>query len=332
MKKGVSLAAVVLAVVATLSIGWNIYQAGSLRQLRAKLEVAEAASATARPEPSAPSFIGGADGSGTQRPPGADAEEAAAANAVAAGNRADQENDPIAGMSSQALRDMMANPSMQEMIHAQQESLMKIAFDDLFAWLDLPEDEAKELVDLLVEYELTGMDSALKAMDPALSQEDRASLLEGIKAEKDTVKEQIHAYLGDGERVEYFEAYKESLPERTQVSDLRKLLAETGSPLSQEQEQELLNTIYDARTKYPFDHDFTDKETMDPTQVTPSNLERYAQQYQQMQEQVRNQAGQILSADQLETFAKAQEQQRAMQQMGLQWVSRLFGSSSEQSQ
>ncbi|HUF63999.1 MAG TPA: hypothetical protein VMN36_18110 [Verrucomicrobiales bacterium] len=327
MKKGVSLVAVLLAVIAAVSIGWNIYQTLEMRQLRAELDEAHAAR-TAGMAPSNPSLIGAVDES--EKQPSAGSETAPAVGP--AGNDVEQGNDPFAGMTPEALRQMMSSPSMQEIIRVQQEGMMKYFYGDLLAWLDLPEDQAKEFMEMLVDYQLTGMDTAFEAMDPALSQEDRVKLLNQIKEEKDLAKEQIHAYLGDAERVEYFEAYNESLPEQIQVSDLRKLLADSGSPLSSEQEQELLNTIYDARTGFPFDHDFTNQEKIDPTQVTQANLERYTQQYQQLQDQVRDQAGQILTAEQLETFAKAQEQQRAMQQMGLQWMSRLFGGSGESSQ
>ena len=116
-----------------------------------------------------------------------------------------------------------------------------------------------------------------------------------------------------------------SQPERQQLNTLNGLLKDKGIALSEDAESKLMDTMFKERTNFKYDVDLSDQKTMDPAKFTAENLTRFQEQQAVLRGQILSKVEPILTPDQLEVFRESQEQQAAMEKMGMEMAQKMMG-------
>ena len=83
--------------------------------------------------------------------------------------------------------------------------------------------------------------------------------------------------------------------------------------------------MYQERTQFKYDHNFAEQKNFDPEKLTGENLNRFSEQQQELRSKILGRAADILSPEQLEVFRKSQDQQAAMEKMGLEMGLKMMG-------
>ncbi len=226
-----------------------------------------------------------------------------------------------------AMAEMMKDPSMREAMKAQMRPQVDFMYRDLFDLLGLDPEKQEKLTKLLLDRMNAGMEVGLAMAGGAQGAgEEVKQRAEAMKAANEASEAEIKSLLGDSGYGQY-ERFEKSQPERQQISALNGQLKDKGLGLSEEAESKLMDAMYEERNNFKFDVNFADQKTMDPTQLTEENVNRYQEQQALLRGQVLAKAEGILTEPQLEVFRKSQEQQAAMEKMGLQMGVKMMGAS-----
>ena len=224
-----------------------------------------------------------------------------------------------------AMADMMKDPAMKEMVKAQMTTQVEVMFRDLFDLLGLDADKQDKLTKMLVDRSAAGMDLGMSMMGGnKLSDEDRKSKTEEMTTATAASDKAIKELLGDADYGK-FESYEKSQPERMQLKTLNSQLKDKGIALTEEAESKLMDTMFQERTNFKYDTDLSDQKSFDPDKFTDQNLTRFQEQQAVLRGNILTKAQGILSPGQLEVFRKSQEQQAAMEKMGMEMGLKMMG-------
>ncbi|MES2466036.1 MAG: hypothetical protein V4675_01945 [Verrucomicrobiota bacterium] len=229
------------------------------------------------------------------------------------------DENPMAGVAK-----MMKDPAMREMMKSQMRSQVDFMYRDLFDLLGLEAGKQEQLTKLLVERAGAGMDLGFSMMGgEKISDEERKKKTEALAAATAESDKALKALLGDD--YAKFDSFEKSQPERQQLNTLNGLLKDKGIALSEEAESKLMDTMFKERTNFKYDVDLSDQKTMDPGKFTAENLSRFQEQQAVLRGQILSKVEPILTPDQLEVFRKSQEQQAAMEKMGMEMAQKMMG-------
>ncbi len=192
--------------------------------------------------------------------------------------------------------------AFRKMMRAQVRAHHKQVYADIGDRLGLSKDEAKQLIDLLTEqqisgvlsFESTGVEDTLRQMEEKRRQ-DQAKIAELIGADK----------------AESLAEYQQSLPARQELDMLARQLDGADAPLDEEQRRRLLAVLVDERKRIPM-----------PTMNGSTSAEDYSRAFMAWQEgyeeRVAAQTRTILKAEQLTTYNEYQDwQKQTGSQMGV---------------
>jgi hypothetical protein len=219
---------------------------------------------------------------------------------------------------------MMGNPAMRDMIVAQQKASLDLLFKGLYEKLSLNPEELENFKGLLTDLQMVNVESGMKLMGEDLTPSEREALFKQMKVDQDAAKGRIKEFLNDESDFAYYEFYSNTLNERMSASGLGKTLGEKGIPLAADQEESLVQLMYDERQKVDFEYDYSDQYNFDPTTLSEESLTRYFEQQAELQENIAASAGTLLTPEQQEVFAQNQQQMRSMQEMGLKMAQQMF--------
>jgi hypothetical protein len=223
---------------------------------------------------------------------------------------------------------MMTNPAMKEMVRAQSKMQLEMQYDRLFKFLNKTPEQIAALKDILMDRQMALMDSGMAFMTGNTTPEERKKKAEEIKMVKDSYDKKIADLLGPDD-ADAFKQYENTQPERMQAEMFKHTVASSGEPLTDQQEYDLVNAMYAARTNAPPSPMTQNKDEIpDPSQFTPANLEKMTESMNKMQEQYAATAQKILSPGQYQQFTKFMEQQKAMNEMGMKFAAQMFGGGS----
>lgn len=221
-----------------------------------------------------------------------------------------------------AIANMMKNPQMKEMMKVQQKLAVNQMYASLPRYLSLPAETKEKLQELLLERQLALAETGLAMMNG--SEEERKKAAEDSKTAKAEYDQAIKELLGDQD-YEVFKLYEESVPEQTHVTMFKNSLTGDES-LSEQQENDLVAAMYQARKELPKDSLLNQQnQSADPSQLTQEHVEESLKQMERLQQRYAEGAAEILSASQLEKFKQWQEQMAAMQRAGLSMAAQMFG-------
>lgn len=316
----------VIAFALILSLAGNVYQFLERKDLRQQV-------AEVRADPSNSSVPGGVVTSNpvsesTSSQPVKEEVSAAASEEVAS---ASSQPAPVEGSpfgSPSEMREVMKSPAMQQMIRGQHQSMVDMVYGEMFNYFDLNEDEQRALNKLLVDKQLAGLDLVMEFMDPNISAEERKALGDEIEAVYGEADQAVRDTFASEEDLAFYESYKESLPERWHLANLRSSLENTDIPLSGDQEQAMLDMMYAERASTDFEHDFSNQENLNLNELTPQAYEKFSAESQVLTSRIMDRANTILEPGQMDTFRSSHQQTQAMQQMGLRMMTQMMGASS----
>ena len=162
-----------------------------------------------------------------------------------------------------------------------------------------------------------------------LSEEDRKKKTEEMKLATETSDKVLKELLGDSDFAK-FESFEKSQPERQQLTTLNTQLRDKGIALSEEAESKLMDAMFEERTNFKYDNNFGDQKNFDAGKFTDEGLSRFSEQQTELRGKILTRAEGILTVEQLDVFRKSQEQQAAMEKMGMEMGLKMMGRKKEE--
>jgi hypothetical protein len=249
--------------------------------------------------------------------------------------KAKQTNQPSAEASTNAkpsnlMAEMFKNPEMRDMIKKQQKAALSGMTDKnygkLFSDLHLTPEQSASLKDMIMNKQLAAADMGLSMFTDDMDTAKRAELVQQIKTANDETDAQIKSFLGDDNFAQY-QNYEKSMGERMSVSGFKDQLAGGPTAVTDDQEQQLIQAMSQARENFKFTTDLSDKSKFTgdmASMFTEENINTFSQEYDRLNQQYLAKAQEILSPDQLAGFQKYLDKQQTMQKAGMQMAAKMF--------
>lgn len=225
--------------------------------------------------------------------------------------------------------EMFKNPDMKEFIKSQQKTaigaMLDKAYASLYSQLGLSPDQTSALKDLIVNKSLVDAGAGMSMLSEAEST-NRSQIFEQAKIEKDAYDLQIKQLLGD-DNYKQFQTYEKSLPDRMAIGMFKDQQASGATPLSPDQEAQLVQLMSDERQNFKFTTDFSDQKKLSgdfASNLTEEKVNQFLQEQGQLNQRYLQRAQGVLSSDQMTSFEKFLGNQSQMQKIGLQMASKMF--------
>ncbi|HKQ40454.1 MAG TPA: hypothetical protein VJ063_20455 [Verrucomicrobiae bacterium] len=216
------------------------------------------------------------------------------------------------------LSKMMKDPSMREMMRAQQKVMLKKMYGPLIADLNLPPEQQQKLNELLLDQQMKTVERSKDIFkDGGMDLKKAGELSKDAEKEKETAIEDL---LGP-EKFAEFQEYKKTISERMQLGQFKEEMQTAGSPIGDEQAKQMLAVMKEERERYP---PAVDKN--DPSAVfAEGGMERQIEWQEELNRRVQERLGEILSPEQLKAYGASQQQQLSMQKFGMKMAREMFG-------
>jgi hypothetical protein len=224
------------------------------------------------------------------------------------------------------MAEMMKNPAARDALKAQTRAQLENEYRDLFDSLGLDETTADAVMKLITDRAFAQMDSAF-AMSSG-SPEEKAAAAAALKAESDKAEAALKEKLGAN--YASFEKFEKSAPERQQLKMVKSAFKDKGLDFDEATEAKLMDSLYETRSNWKFEHDYSNPANLSPDSLNEEALNRYAEENAKMQESVETKVREFLSPEQFDAFRSAQKQQQEMMQLGLKMSRGMFGGAQQQ--
>jgi len=222
---------------------------------------------------------------------------------------------------------MLENPEYRDAMKRQQKLMLPRMYPDLRAALQLDDQKADQLYEVLAEQQLNQMSASRPPFAPD-SQPDPNAVRDWQAQQQQLRKDNeaaIASVLGD-DGLQQWKNYQNSLPARSQVRELRMTLESAGVPLQQDQAEQLVTvfaaeqkrSIAESQAAYSATRLATANVSgqigaADRTAFSAQILERQKQQ----QQSVRDAASSILTSQQLRQLERMHASQIEMTEVSL---------------
>ncbi len=226
-----------------------------------------------------------------------------------------------------AIAKAMDNPAMKELMVAQQKATIDTMYKRLYEKLQLEGEDLEHFQGLLTDAQMTMVELGMKMMGGEISEEERKELVQKIQDSQKQLKENVKEFLNDDDDFDYYEFYTDTLSERMAMSGLQQALTQKDIALAPAKEEELVKLMHEERQAIQFEDHYYDQNRFDPSTMNKAKVDRFLEQYTQLETNVANRAGSILNQEQLAVFKENQKSARAMQEMGLNMALSMFGGS-----
>lgn len=204
---------------------------------------------------------------------------AAPADAAPAPVAAPASSKPGSESPASALRQMVADPGVRQLLQRQQAVEIDGTYYRLFDQLKLSPKELEHFKGLLQKRAQHEADVGLKLLDPALTAQQRDVIVKQASADQGRFLDSIRAFLNDDGDWKRFEQFELTRRERAQFESFgRRLFASSGNHLSVEQEDQIIAAMADLRRdrNSPLGSLLASM-AQSPDQMTPANLQRWEQ-------------------------------------------------------
>jgi hypothetical protein len=234
------------------------------------------------------------------------------------------------GMS--AFANMFKNKDMRDLIRTQQKAalgpMMEKNYGSFFSSLGLSSEQTATLKDLVVKKAMVDAEMGVSMLAGDMDPDKRTEMVQKGKADKDAINDQIKAFLGD-DNYSQFKDYEKTQPERTALGMFRDQQASGPGALTGDQENLLVNAMYEERQNFKFTTDFYDQSKFDYNNLdaifTEDRINQFEQERQQLDKRYMDRARSILRDDQMEPFEKFLAAQDQMQMAGMKVAVQMFG-------
>jgi hypothetical protein len=224
------------------------------------------------------------------------------------------------------MAEMMKNPAARDALKAQTRAQLENEYRDLFDSLGLDEATSDAIMKIVTDRAFAQMDSTF-AMSSG-SPEEKAAASAALKADTDKAEAALKEKLGPN--YASFEKFEKSAPERQQLKMVKSAFKDKGLDFDEATEAKLMDSLYETRSSWKFEHDYSDPSNLSPESLNDEALNRYAEENAKMQEAVEGKVRSFLSPEQFDAFRSAQKQQQEMMQLGLKMSRGMFGGAQQQ--
>ena len=228
--------------------------------------------------------------------------------------------------SQKMFAEMLKNPGMKEMMKLQQMAALDSQYGSLFEKFQLSDGEKTDFKQLLGDRLVLQSELGMKLMAEGGNKQQRDALMKEFEESKKTSDADIRKFLNSDEDFATFQRWEDTKGERMQLDMGRSQFTSSGEPLSVDQEQQLVNAMYQARTSPRYGKDLSKPENFDPAAFNESEIGRQLERYDSMARDVYQTASKFLNARQLETLRTIQDQWRSMTKAGLEMSATMFKS------
>jgi hypothetical protein len=220
-----------------------------------------------------------------------------------------------------AVAEMMKDPEMRKAMAQQQKMMLDTMYGSLFKQLQLTPEQTDKFKDLLVEQQMSSMNSGLTFMDQTNTTE-RAELGKKMAEEQKQKEAQIQEFLGD-EKFQQYKDYMGTMAERMVLDQFAKQTA-----LKPEQMDQLLAAMKEEKENVqinqPISTDFGGNADFQKLAGSDEFIQKQMEQQEQINQNVLERARQILTPEQYTKFESQLKSQLAMQQLGLKMARKMM--------
>ena len=152
-------------------------------------------------------------------------------------------------------------------------------------------------------------------------------MTEEIEAASETVKTEMEKFLNDPKDFEEFEFYEKTMGERMMLSSMDQTLSGSDAALSDETYREVLNMMHEEKKNFDFTTDLHDEQNTDLSaeRFSTENIQNFADDMDELNKTIIQQAQGILTAEQLKAFEEAIKQTSEMQKAQMEMAAQMFG-------
>jgi len=315
--------AIILVATVAIIVGIEEWRISGLQGQIAKLSTEKTEAAPARE--SARNMPTGGDVAARPTRSGRSADASGGGDTVAASPEDDGEES-----FNKTLRKMVDNPATKAMMNQGIKAMAGVWFGDLIKELDLNDEEKDYFLNLIgggfAEQQQIGM----KMMD-VKSPEERKELMEELEKAKEDRKKSLEEFLNNDEDYQAYKDYEDRLPERQQIDGLRAVMSEAGKPLTPEQEDQVMEAMYNARKSKTNSIDWEGAEGME-AMASGNAAESFERDWEANAKKTLDEVGGVLEGEQLDAFGNYLEQVKEMQLMGIKMAEKMFSNGGDGNQ
>jgi hypothetical protein len=195
---------------------------------------------------------------------------------------------------------------------------VEASYARLMEQLQLSEEEKTHFKQLLIDKQKVETDLGMKMLDPNLSPEQRKQIVAQAEKNKKTYDDAIKTFLNHESDWHHFQAYEDAKPERISYDSMgRNLFASSSEPLTQQQEQILMNTMTQVRKSPTQEQLALSKSLQDPSQLNAANIARLLEMMKQNNQRILEQSASHMTPGQLKTLAQYLSQNLKNTETGL---------------
>ncbi len=233
---------------------------------------------------------------------------------------------PTPTTTSGALREMLKNPAMRDLLGQQQAVQIETSYARLIEGLQMNDEEKAHFKKLLTERAKLEADLGLKLLDSNMTPQQRQQLLAEAEKNKVAYDETIRKFLNNDGDWNTFQTYEATRPERVQFETMgRSMFSATGEPLNAQQEDQLIQLMAQNRQNPSPEQAALMKNMTNPAQMNEANMQTYLEYQRASNARSLQQAAGFLSQAQLKALQNYQEQQMNLIKNGYQMGSMLMG-------
>lgn len=219
----------------------------------------------------------------------------------------------------QNLSQLYSTPAMRAVIDQQQAAQIEVGYAQLFEQLRLTPEERANLKDLLTARQKMTTDFSLQLMDPNMTPEKRQELIAELKRQRSVYESSIKEFLNNDTDWDNFAHWENTQPERTQFNTVgRGLFEASAEPLSQDQEQQLIDLMAQVRMSPSSVGGLNDQTGTDPNRLTDEVIAKQLQQIESNNRIVAERAQAFLTPAQQLTLQSYLSQTQTMAKSGIE--------------
>ena len=190
--------------------------------------------------------------------------------------------------------------------------MMLKTYAPVFEQLDLSPEQRARLTELILKKNAVNMDKGMALMNGKLDAPRRAALIEEMKNGRVGCDADIRQLLGE-ENYQTFESFEKTIPDRLVLGMFKSKAASVGAPLSEAQQDQLLQAVSQARAQYPWTTDLS-RRTQNPADpvamFNEENIATFAREEEDFDRQFLTEAQRVLTAGQLSQLGPFLAKQR----------------------
>lgn len=217
-----------------------------------------------------------------------------------------------------AMRKMAENPAAKEMFKTGHIAAARMIYEPLLEKLNLSKEEEEYFLGVLAGEFADQQQMGMRMMG-ATTAEERRELAAEMEANKEKRKQEIAEFLNNDEDAAEFEKYQDRLPERQQMSGIKTAIAQTGTPLTEAQENQLIDVMHNLRTGSEEAKKWDGPHAMEMF-TRPDVEEVFEKDWAAGQEALKGELVGVLNEEQAAAFFENQAQMKQMHLMGIKMM------------